>query len=496
MTRGLQGPPPESAAVVPFDQPEFRARVAQLAESVRTDWQRYAEQAVLTAELARQVPRAPFDDGRAPSEWKSFLREVAVARRCSDQTAGKEVYLAVALARSHSRTLELLRAGQMPEFNAKVLVGECAGCNPLVAEAVEEQLAERACALTPARIRDEVRRIELRLDADAAAARAAKAASARGISVHTGRDDQATLVMSGPVLPVAQFFEAVTAAARAARAAGDPRGLDALRFDLAVGLPDGATPSGPAAAETAGHPATGSSDWLLDRRRVRPVQVLLHLPVTTALGLDNEPGWLPGYGWVSAPQCRQWLTVAELRQVCEDASGFVVDTADRVVRPAPTPTAVREAVLAMVRQPGEITDKTWRTEDRHDPSALLRGFVDVRDVFCDGPTGTRVPADRCHHDHEKPYPVGPTAAWNLRARADRTHQLKHNGWIPLRTATSTLWFTPAGQVVEVPHHTGPPAELDEHAQLPDPDLLAQLDGELVRPPGPDDQPPWDEPAPF
>lgn len=498
-----------SAGAFPFERPEFRSGVAELAASVRTDWQRYAEQAVLTAQLARQVPRRSFDDGRTPSEWKSFVREVAVARRCSDQAAAKEVYLAVALVRSHPRTLALLRAGRMPEWNAKVLVGECAGCDPLVAKTVEEQVAERACGLTPTRIRDEVRKTELRVDADAAAARSAKAATGRGIAFHAGYDDQATLVLSGPVLPLAQFFEAVTASARAARAAGDPRGLDALRFDLAVGMPhtvppasahhDGATDidSDPAtAARTPASAATVSSDWRLDRRRVRPVQVLLHLPVTTALGLDNEPGWLPGYGWVSAPQCRQWLTVAELRQVCVDPSGFVVDSADRVVRPEPTPTSIRDSVVAMVRGPGAITEKTWRAEDRHDPSPLLRGFVDIRDVFCDGPTGTRVPASRCQHDHEQPYPAGPTAAWNLKARADRTHQLKHNGWTPLRTATSTLWFSPAGQVVEVPHHTGPPPDLDGHAQLPDPDVLARLDAELLRPPTADDEPPWREPPPF
>jgi hypothetical protein len=86
--------------------------------------------------------------------------------------------------------------------------------------------------------------------------------------------------------------------------------------------------------------------------------ILTHLPVTTALGLDNEPGWLPGYGWVSAPQCRRWLTSAELRQVCVDRSGFVVDTADRVARPEPTPAAVREALLSIVRDPGPITDKS------------------------------------------------------------------------------------------------------------------------------------------
>jgi hypothetical protein len=473
----------------PFDRQEWRDRLGQLAGSVRDDWRRYAEQAVLTAELAREVPWSSREDRRGARAWKSFVREIAVARRCSDQSAAKEIFLAVALTKAHPRTLALLKAGVMPEYNAKVLVEECAGCDPEVAETAEARLADRACHLTPSRVRDEVRKIELRVDADAAAARSAKASTARGVRVHADRDDQATLVMSGPALPILQFYEAVTASARAARAAGDPRGIDALRFDLAVGLPDIPAPSAPSAPEAA-------ADWQLDRRKLRPIQILIHLPVTTALGLDNEPGWLPGFGWVSAPQCRQWLTSAELRQVCVDRSGFVVDTGDRVVRPEPTPAGVREAILSIVRDPGAITQKSWRTEDGHDPSPLLQAFVDIRDMYCDGPTGTRVPAARCHHDHEQPYPAGPTAAWNLIARADRTHQLKHRGWTPLRTATSTLWFSPAGRIVDVPHHTGPPPDLDANADLPDPDLLDQLERELLRPPGPDDEPPWNEPPPF
>ncbi|MCA1721741.1 MAG: hypothetical protein LC779_11795 [Actinobacteria bacterium] len=261
------------------------------------------------------------------------------------------------------------------------------------------------------------------------------------------------------------------AQARAARAAGDPRGVDALRFDLATDLP----------AECSG-----------DRRRQRPVQVLVHLPVTTALGLDNEPGWLAGYGWVSAPQCRQWVTQAELRQVCVNG-GAVVDTADRVVRPDPDPAAVRDALLAMVAEPGPITDKTWRSEPRHDPSPALRSFVDIRDLFCDGPTGTRVPASRCDHDHERPYPAGPTAAWNLVARAQRTHLLKHRGWTPWRLATSTLWFSPAGQIVEVEHQPGPPPDIAPDAELPDAYELHAFEAMLLRDPTPDEQPPLEEP---
>ena len=495
---------------LPFSLPSFQASLTDLAASVQQGWRRWAEEAVLIAQLAAQVPRDEDDWG-----WKSFVREIALARRCSDQAAAKEVFLSVALARSHPRTLALLRAGRMPQFNARVLLEECAGCDPAVARAVEEDLAERACGLTPSRIRDAVRKIELRLDADAAAARSAKAAGGRNVRVVAERDDQATLVLSGPAMPIVRFYESLTAAARAARAAGDPRGIDALRFDLALDLtgadpavPPSATPAEPETpdagvavpsprepAEDADAPSALPS-WLGDRRRMRPVRILITLPVTTALGLDNEPGWLPGYGWVSAPQCREWMTSAELQQVCLGPDGTVVDVADRVLRPPPTPEDVRRALLDMVRDPGEITEKTYREEQQHDPSAPLRAFIDLRDGFCDGPTGTRVPASRCDHDHELRYPEGPTAAWNLKARAGRTHQLKHRGWTPLRTPTSTLWFSPGGQIVEVEHHSDPPPELDPEAQLPHPDELHQVDAEYLRPPTWDDWPPLSEPPPF
>jgi hypothetical protein len=526
---------PAEEWLLPFSLPSFRAELGALATSVQQDWQRWAEQAVLLAGLAKQVP----SDGDGWG-WKSFVREVAVARRCSDQAAAKEVFLAVALVSHHPRTLALLRAGRMPMFHARVLLEESTACDPAVSAAVDAELAERACLLTPSRIRDAVRKIQLRVDADAAAARAAKAATARNVRMLAERDDQASLVLTGPVLPVARFYEALTKAARAARAAGDARGLDALRFDLALDLGDdpAATPpptaaeptaAEPSAAEpTAAAPSAGPTDHdhdrpslteqviealarddaaepaeerplparLGDRRRVRPTQVLIHLPVTTALGLDNEPGWLPGYGWVSAPQCREWMVTAELRQVCVGADGTVVDSADRLVRPVPTPQGAREAVLAMVADPGEITEKTYRQEPQHDPSDALRSFVDLRDRFCDGPTGTRVPAERCDRDHEKPYPQGPTAAWNLKARAGRTHQLKHRGWTPLRLARSTLWFSPAGQIVEVEHYAEPPPGLDPHAELPDPDELHRVDAEYLRPPTWDDLFPWGDAPPF
>src|SRR3954465_6514329 len=86
----------------PFDRDDFRADLVKLAHSVREDWQRWAQQAVLIARMAAQVPE---ENGHVNhgTPWKSFLREIAVARRCSDQTAAKEVFLSVSLVKNFPR---------------------------------------------------------------------------------------------------------------------------------------------------------------------------------------------------------------------------------------------------------------------------------------------------------------------------------------------------------------------------------------------------------
>jgi hypothetical protein len=146
----------------------------------------------------------------------------------------------------------------------------------------------------------------------------------------------------------------------------------------------------------------------------------------------------------------------ELRRVCAQTStGQLVDLADHDVRPPPTPTGVRQAVLDMINgdtATGQIVpcDIASRTEPQHDPSPALRQFGELRDRTCDGPTGSTSPARTAQLDHDKPHPHGPTAAWNLAARATRTHGLKHYGWTPIRTATGTIWTSPPARPCSPP----------------------------------------------
>jgi hypothetical protein len=146
----------------------------------------------------------------------------------------------------------------------------------------------------------------------------------------------------------------------------------------------------------------------------------------------------------------------------------------------------------MVTKQTVLSDTAWHAEVEHDPSEPLRAFTVLRDRRCDGPTQPRSRAVTCDQDHDRPHPQGPTAAWNLVSRSRRTHQLKHYGWQAVRTAGGTRWTSPAGQVVDVPHHrrAAPGVDIDptgRPAALPDPDQLAAVDTDQLT--VPDQRPP-------
>jgi len=511
----------ELEAHVPWLRAEFRADLATLASSTAAASRQFAADARVLARLAAAVPRIAFDD-RGGTPWTSLRREIAVARQISDQAAAAELRVAIRLTSVLPCTLALLDAGTMPVERARAFVKELEVYDDELAGQLDSELAERAARLPAWRIRQAVRRAALLADPASAALREATGTAGRGVSLQAQDDGQASVSLHGPAVPLTRWYATLDERARALRAAGDPRTLDNLRFDLAVSAYPCAThlPADSGAGQTdepdtdeftpepAGAPAglrpSGVEPAATDCRRGRPVQAHIVVPVETALGLSNEPAWLDGYGWISAPTSRQLLIDAELRRLCAQAgTGLPVDLDTRDRRPPPTPEGLRSALLDLVRGDdgaGQVTagDVGWRSEPDHDPSARLRDFVVLRDRHCDGPAGSSTPASRCDLDHTNPYPEGPTAAWNLAARSRRTHQLKHYGWIPIRTASGTLWTSPAGQVVEVSRQTtsppGPDPDPDLTPALPDPQQLADIDALQLTAPTEDDLPPWPEPT--
>jgi hypothetical protein len=521
----------------PFDDPAWRADLASLASSMRGAAVQWAVDALTLHTLACRVPRCAGDD-RGGTPWTSFVREVAVARRISDVAAHAEVALSTSLVTRHPLTLNGLTAGKAPAHRARALVRACLGLPDDIVTAVETALAARLDSLTPGRIESEVQRIALRLQPEIGAQQEAVATADRTASRRTLAHGQSEIVLTGPAAANQRWWTALTERARALKAAGDPRTLGALRYDLAISLDprsgpgtdpllealgagasttdtgpdadigagtgaqtepesDAAEPeseadivadavTGPAPEPTGPAPDPfGFRPPLTDDRRcLRPVQAQITVPASTALGLDDEPGWLDGHGWISAPLSRELLTLAELRKAClHPVTGQLIDQADHVVRPARTPTALRHALHDLVLTPHALRPLVVDSQDQHDPSPGLEAFVQARDRYCDGPTGTAVPATRTDTDHHEPWPTGPTAAANLHSRSPRTHQLKHYGWRPERTADGTWWTSPAGQTVLNPHrHNPPPPPPAPRARPPDPDRQAAHDHALTRPP--------------
>lgn len=154
------------------------------------------------------------------------------------------------------------------------------------------------------------------------------------------------------------------------------------------------------------------------------------IDAATALGMAEDPGWVPGYGWVPAPIARELLAQADRwrRFLVED--GRLLDTG----------------------------------RHRYRPSDRLREFIGARDQTCTFPT-CNVPAADCDADHARGFDGSNTVVANVHD-ACRTHHrvTTHGDW---RTAVlpdgSVRWISPTGH-----GYRRPPDPLWQIAPPPDP----------------------------
>ena len=171
-----------------------------------------------------------------------------------------------------------------------------------------------------------------------------------------------------------------------------------------------------------------------------PTTLNLHLPMATALDLTHAPGILEGHGPLDAYRLRELLPTASLREVYVDQHTGTPLGTSRTQRPRPGQANLHDLLHRL--RPVTLTD---RVEPRHDPSTGLTDTVKLRDQRCSGP-GCTVAACRCHLDHEREYPQGPTAEWNLADKSPRCHGAKHHGWTAERHPDgTTTWTSPTGR---------------------------------------------------
>ena len=363
-------------------------------------------------------------------EWqvreRAIALEVSMATRVSPRTASRRVDSARLLVETLPRALGEAWAGHWGYGHLRVAEKELLDVPAPLREQVLDDVLPHAATDHPRRLTDRLRKSLAKRDAAGMAGRTRERAQERGVTMWMMKDGQARLAITGPYESVTDTMRQLTTighARRAAVRAAEPDStysLDAARFDSAgfavrqvhtqlvtggqlvsggraaqesspihsdTDLPSGnlaapvhsdaGIPSRNLAATIhsnadlpSGNLAAVADEWsmtLAGTPGSRPrKQASVIIDVATAMHLADEPGFVPGYGWVPAPIAREILADSESwrRWLLDDSTREIIDA-------------------------GSV---------RYRPSEALRDLVAGRDVTCTADTCTR-PASETQLDH-------------------------------------------------------------------------------------------------
>ncbi|MGH3906693.1 MAG: DUF222 domain-containing protein [Pseudonocardiaceae bacterium] len=439
-----------------------------------------ARQAGLLAEFARR--RSP--DYSQPTRCDVPSRgsdaapdEVGLALRLSRTTATGRLIMAQTLAADLPATLAAWQAGTIDVLKARAITETSYVLAPEQRGALEARVLPRAGTQTLSQLRACLARAVLAIDPEGAAERHARRRQDRRVVLNPDADGMATLwaLLSAPDATAA--YQHLCQLARDL-GAEDPRGMDARRADLLTDLLTGrrcaATPRstdddctpGTAAERTpatSGDPAdphtttphtttpqTPDADPDTpdqsghDCPTTRPTStgpskplISVIVPITTLMGLDEQPGDLIGYGPIPAPLAREIAAGGTWRRLLTDpASGTLLDY-------------------------GRST---------YTPPDGLADYVRARDLYCRNPICNQRAAT-ADLDHTIPWPEGPTSEHNLHARCRHDHLIKTfgAGWhVDQHPDGRVSWTTPTGHTyTSHPHDYRPDPHPPPQASAPD-----------------------------
>jgi hypothetical protein len=196
-----------------------------------------AVQARVTDAFARSQRAAQIEAGvRSDRASRGVADQVARARRGAPSRGDTHVGLARALVQEMPCTMEALSTGRIDEWTATGLVRETAVLSLEHRVQVDAELVGMLAedGRSHGELVRAARCAAQRLDAAAAARRAAKAVSDRRLSIRPAPD---TMVWVGALLPVVDgvaTYASLDRDAASVRASGDPRGRGQLMADLLV----------------------------------------------------------------------------------------------------------------------------------------------------------------------------------------------------------------------------------------------------------------------
>ncbi|WP_187368448.1 DUF222 domain-containing protein [Ruania zhangjianzhongii] len=221
-----------------LDAADDAALVEAAAAADRLEAAAHAIKLRAAAHLSRrQAMRPAALEQREATQRDVAGDELAVRLRTTVRAGMDLVRRGKALEEALFATGDALARGVIDAARARVIVDGLEHVSAEVAATVESRVLGRAPERTVAQLRSDVAKALIAVDADEAAERARYRASQRRVSRPRALPDGiASMRLEGPAADVLALDVALQAAARAAKAAGDGRCVDQLRFDALAGI--------------------------------------------------------------------------------------------------------------------------------------------------------------------------------------------------------------------------------------------------------------------
>ena len=331
--------------------------------------------------------------GDCAGSERSLTSEVALALRIDKDRATAELSYADSLVHRLPHALTALKAGTIDLYKAYVTAELTAPLSDELARQADELLATRL-EKTPNNLRKAIHRVVHAIDPDGVEERRQEAEADRKVTLSHRDYGWSQLCADLPAHVASAIYQSLTDAAKALRKIDPSRTMDQLRADIF--------------AERLLAAADGNASV--------KAQVYVYVDLFTLWSLNNNPGFLPGYGYIPAQAARELA-------------------AD------PNSTWTRILTDPDDGQLLSVGRKKYR------PPAELADFVRVRARTCQHP-GCNQPAQSGDLDHTQDWANGgDTTADQLRGYCRYHHLLKNEpGWTHQAGPDgSTTITTPAGR---------------------------------------------------
>jgi uncharacterized protein DUF222 len=327
-------------------------------------------------EMQQRVLAAIARSDQSAAAWSSEL--VSCALRLPGLTAQRRLKAAQTLVEELPATLAALGRGELSLEHAQVIVEAAWRLPTDRAGALEEALLEQAADQTVATLRRRARRAVIALDPATAEERHRRAAADRSVRFIPAEDGMAELRALLPAEHATAVYTRLTGAT-GLLPASDPRSRDQQRADLLID------------AVLTGLPADA-----LPRRHGRQPTISVVIAASTLIGSDHQPGWLAGYGPITADTARRLAadpTGTWRRMITDPTTGNLLDYGTTTYRP-----------------PQNLAD-----------------YLLARDPVCIFP-GCNQPSYLCQVEHCRPFDQGgPTSPANTAPVCSRHHNAKTHG---------------------------------------------------------------------